>query len=294
MSVTKAIELDQSQKDGPAASVLAESIFLRDSLRDAARDLRRPFTARALQWKVQTQWPKTGSPQGGMIVCYIDRPLVVDRLNVVVPHLWSTTFADLERQQTVCYLTVDGVTREDVGEGTTLKARRSDSLKRAAVHFGVGVSLARVPKSRLTVESKRLTARSYESKGEIKWVLEISQIGLDYLRRRYADWLSQVGVITFGAPLEHGDLGDAQGDDEPDDQLVDADVKIELYTRLTSNTTLRKQRGILAAAGVTGLAMEPRPQDIEAAVSGLSEEQGDNLRKLLDAAAENTEIGDAR
>jgi hypothetical protein len=254
-----------------------------DTLRDAAIELRRPFAVKALQWKVQTQWTdKDGKPTGGMIVCYIDRALVVDRLNVVVPHLWSHRFTDLERNHTLCWLTVGAITREDVGEGSTLKARRSDALKRAAVHFGVGVSLARIPKSRLQVESGQLRARSYRSRGEDKWVLEISQLGLDYLRSRYQGWLEQIGADTFGEPFDHGDIGDAQGDDEAADlTLADAETKVELYTRLVDRTTLRQQRGYLSAAGVPDLPQAPTAQDIERAVDALTDEAAEKLDTLL-------------
>lgn len=271
-----------------AAPCTAEAKFPMETFREAAVELRRPFTAMALKWKVQAMWPKAQQPTGGLIVCYIDRGLVIDRLNVVVPDLWFPQFQDLGSGQMICRLTVDSILREDVGEGSTLKARYSDSLKRAAVQFGIGVSLSRVPQSMLTTESGRVKARGANG----NWSLDITQGGLDYLRLRYQTWLDTIGEATFGKPLDHGDTGEAQGDDEPDGQLVDGETKVELYTRLTSNTTLRKQRGLLAASGVTGLALEPRPQDIEAAVSALSEEQGDTLRKLLDAAAENTGAGD--
>jgi len=45
-----------------------------------------------------------------------------------------------------CRLTVLGVTKEDVGEGGTLKAAFSDALKRAAVKFGVGRHLYEMEK----------------------------------------------------------------------------------------------------------------------------------------------------
>jgi hypothetical protein len=45
-----------------------------------------------------------------------------------------------------CRLTVLGVSKEDVGEGDSLKAAFSDALKRAAVKFGVGRYLYRLEK----------------------------------------------------------------------------------------------------------------------------------------------------
>lgn len=271
-----------------AAATPLDDRFPLDSLRAAARELRRPFGPMALQWKIQTQWPRDARITGGLIVCYIDRPLVVDRLNVLVPHLWNDEFVDLERDHTLCRLTIDGVTREDVGEGRTLKARRSDALKRAAVHFGVGVSLARIPKSRLQVANGHLDVRSYQTSSGERFAAEITQKGLDYLRDRYGNWLDKVGERTFGPPLDHGDLGDAQGDDDSLDESVtiaSAELKVALYQRLTHATTLRQQRGYLVAAGVTDLAPNPTQDAIEHAVSGLTDDEAERLDLLLSATA---------
>jgi hypothetical protein len=53
-----------------------------------------------------------------------------------------------------CDLTIDGITRSDVGEGVG-KALVSDSFKRAGVRFGIGVSLYAIPKMMLDVQSAR-------------------------------------------------------------------------------------------------------------------------------------------
>lgn len=268
-----------------------------DSFREAAAELRRPFEVKALQWKVQTMWPKgrdkdgrPKQPTGGMIVCYIDRGLVIDRLNTVVPHLWRAEYKDAGHNGLmICRLTIDGITREDVGEAADVKARYSDALKRVAVHFGVGVSLARIPKSRLDTASGNLRAREH---WDGKWSLEITQKGLDYLRARYEHWLREVGHDTFGRPLAHGDLGDAQGDAESGGDMAAPDEKVALYLLLTTNTTLRQQRGFLNAAGVANLPQAPTAQEIEQAVSSLSEDQAESLRKLLDTKKEQTDVLD--
>lgn len=251
---------------------------IKDNLRDAAYELRRPFSVKALKWKVQTQWPKDRTPTGGLIVCYVDRGLVIDRLNMVVPHLWSPKFTELERGHMRCELTVGGITREDVGEGGTLKARYSDSLKRAAVHFGVGVSLARIPRSRLLVKDGTLC--TFGEAGKEK--LEITQGGLDYLRQRYESWLDQVGKDTFGDPLEHGDIGDAQGDDEvPDESIIDDHGAVDLYISLSeAGLTLRQQAGLVNAAGAH---VEPGADAgaIAKAVGSLTEDQAIDLDRLI-------------
>lgn len=103
-------------------------------------------------WKVQsTNKDRTR----GLVVAYVDARTVVDRLDEAVgPEGWHDTYEILadqtytvrsergERRERLvevrCRLTVLGVTKEDVGEGDSLKAAFSDALKRAAVKFGVG------------------------------------------------------------------------------------------------------------------------------------------------------------
>src|SRR5690554_6875287 len=111
-----------------------------DTFQQAAPELRRPFTAQAVKFKVQAVFGTSA-----LIVAYIDSRLVVERLNHVCPHLWSDAYSD---DGTVCALTIDGITRHDVGSPSATEARKglySDVFKRAAVKFGVGVSLYATP-----------------------------------------------------------------------------------------------------------------------------------------------------
>src|SRR5437879_5719597 len=105
--------------------------FPLETYRDAVRHMRRPFTAAAAHFKVQSTWPRE-APANALVVMYIDARLVVDRLNLLLPHLWWDEYEPIDATHMVCKLTVDGVTRRDVGEGTG-KALYSDAFKRAAV-----------------------------------------------------------------------------------------------------------------------------------------------------------------
>jgi len=91
----------------------------------------------------------------GQVVAYIDARTVLDRLDEVVgPGHWQDSYEiiadrqDGERRlvEVRCRLTIMGITKEDVGEGDSAKAAFSDALKRAAVKFGVGRYLYRLPK----------------------------------------------------------------------------------------------------------------------------------------------------
>lgn len=263
--------------------------FPKESFQDAARDLRRPFAVNALKWKIQALLPKE-NPKRALIVSYIDRGLVIDRLNMVIPHLWHPRFQRIESDPKLmaCYLTVDGIERMDVGEGDTYKARVSDSLKRVAVHFGVGVSLSRVPMSRLEPPKVRF----YQAGN--KWQGEITQPGLDYLRDRYQHWLHEVGISVFGEPLEHGDTGDAQGDEdvEPTTEVAAADDEtFALLATLADGTFNQRQvRGLLVSAGANASVI-PDPLSREAVASvvrGLERPQTEKLGKLVEAAKART------
>ncbi len=168
-----------------------------DSFKEAAPLLRRPFTPQAVRFKLQTK--------GGLVVAYIDQRLVVERFNLVCPHLWHDRFEPTPGGNLLCHLTVDGITRTDIGEGKG-KGLFSDALKRAAVKFGVGVSLYAVPQQ--WAKGAQLKAdRNGEPAG-------LTPQGEQAMRTAYAAWLDAVGIQAFGEPLDHGDADDAQGDIE--------------------------------------------------------------------------------
>lgn len=184
------------------------SEFPLDTFRDAARELRRPFTAAAVKFKVQATWPKD-NPTGGLIVCYIDARLVVERLNLILPDRWSDGYEPTAKGLMWCHLTVDGITRSDIGEGDG-KGLVSDALKRAAVKFGIGVSLYATPKMILNVNDGHLKVKR-TNKGPS---LELTPNGETRVRDIYSAWLDVRGAQAFGSPLDHGDADDAQGDAE--------------------------------------------------------------------------------
>ena len=173
------------------------------SYREAAPLLRRPFTEQAVKFKVQATWEG-----GGLIVAYIDARLAVERLNLVCPHLWHDHYEPISGKLMWCHLTVDGITRSDVGEGEG-KGLVSDALKRAAVKFGVGVSLYAIPKLILRESDGHL-------KPNRKDKYELTPNGETRCRQIYATWLDTRGHSAFGGALDHGDVADAAGDHEAD------------------------------------------------------------------------------
>ncbi len=115
--------------------------------------LSRPFDPREVEVKIQAVNRDRTRAQ---VVAYVDARVVLDRLDEAVgPTGWSDSYEVLTNSlggeggrivEVKCALTLLGVTKEDVGEGNSLKAAFSDALKRAAVKFGVGRYLYRLPK----------------------------------------------------------------------------------------------------------------------------------------------------
>jgi hypothetical protein len=173
-----------------------------DSFKEAREHLRRPFTRSAVKFKVVG---------GNNVAVYIDARLASERLNLVIPN-WDDDYELINPKAMWCHLTVGGVTRSDIGEGGTLKALRSDSLKRAAVSFGVGVPNYAIPAAQ--VDSKYL-----EQVGKSRI---ITPDGRAHLRDRYDAWLEAGGQRLFGDPLDHGDEEDASGDFEVEEEATTA------------------------------------------------------------------------
>lgn len=193
-----------------------------DNYRDAARHLRRPFTPEAIRFKVQT----TMGDKGCLLVSYIDARLVTERLNLVCPHLWHDEYEALADGLMLCRLTVDGITRTDVGSGYKGKGLYSDAFKRAAVKFGVGQSVYALPQIKLWLseepedKAKHRIESFKDSKGKTQF--RITDYGMKKLREGYAAWLEKTGIPRFGDPIDHGDLADTAGE-APEITAAEAD-----------------------------------------------------------------------
>lgn len=180
------------------------------TLADAIPHLRRPFAVNAVKFKVQAAWNG-----GALIVAYIDARLVIDRLNLVCPADWSDAggYSPLGAKHMVCALTVFGVTRQDVGQGEG-KGLYSDAFKRAAVKFGIGVSLYAIPKIVLNDQDRHLKRERKGGRDQVT----LTDAGEKRCREIYAAWLAGAGQV-FGPALEHGDVegavGDVEGAPEP-------------------------------------------------------------------------------
>lgn len=117
-------------------------------------ELRMPFPADQISWK-----PGMVKGARALAMAYISAREVMDRLDDVVGmEGWSDDYQVLENGSTICrlQLNIEGqwVVKGDVGslseqpdDGDKVKAAFSDSLKRAAVKWGVGRYLYHLPSS---------------------------------------------------------------------------------------------------------------------------------------------------
>lgn len=124
------------------------------------RRLAEPFPSSEVQWRIEAL---SKDKTRALVVPYIDARSVLDRLDQVVgPENWADQYEVLHLSssgetrlcEVKCRLTVYGVTKEDAGEGDSLKAAFSDALKRAAVKFGIGRYLYRVEKQWVDYDPK--------------------------------------------------------------------------------------------------------------------------------------------
>jgi hypothetical protein len=175
-------------------------------------ELRRPFTAAAVNWKVQTSPKQRGNGWSkALAVGFMDARMCAERLNAVVGGNWSDSFGPRDGNSVVCRLTVLGATREDVGFAENvssdmgMKGMYSDAFKRACVAFGLGAYLYAMPKMYLDASLLKQGPKSWYMTREAE----------QHLTQQYVRWLQLPATVKqFGTPRDHGDAEDSQGDVE--------------------------------------------------------------------------------
>lgn len=122
--------------------------------------LEAPFAE--VSWKIQAM---SKDNTKGMCVAYIDARDVAERLDSIGLE-WSDSYIVLQMATSwvvECKLTINGITRTDVGTGDGEEAPKSaysDAFKRAAVKFGLGRYLYSIPTVWMPVENRQITADS--------------------------------------------------------------------------------------------------------------------------------------
>lgn len=179
-------------------------------MENIVKELRRPFFPNDVQYKIQTVGAKAC-----LCVAYVDARHVQERLNSVCAGKWSNRYREVYENEklkaieaTVSVVLYDPATTNslvlehaDVGsfdnvneESHGLKAVYSDAFKRAAVHFGIAVSLYSHPTSFLDKGSEFCRMKGDKPVG-------INNKGQEKLRATYKEWLDKEGKTIFGEPL---------------------------------------------------------------------------------------------
>src|SRR5512142_2403909 len=161
--------------------------------REILEQLRKPFPASKISFKCQTKPNEKGN---SLVVAYIDARDVMERLDDVIGPYWSDRYEKAGTAKgLVCYLTVGGVTRADVGdddnENEPVKSAYSDAFKRAAVKFGIGRFLYDLPK--MWAKAK-LAGKSF--------ALEDGEV--ERLRRQVDDFLAGKKTVPAGGNGSNG------------------------------------------------------------------------------------------
>ena len=133
-----------------------------DPIRAITDALSAPFDPAELKWK-----PAVVKGDRALALVYIDARVVQDRLDAVLgPAGWQDEYEFLADGSVLCKLRLrigaEWITKMDVGgqseqpdEGDRHKAAVSDALKRAAVKFGIGRYLYRMPQQWCDYDSQK-------------------------------------------------------------------------------------------------------------------------------------------
>ena len=110
--------------------------------------LREPFPFKEVEWKLQTTTTTADNRLRGLAVPYIDSRAIQKRLDDVVGAFnWQNTYSSWQDKAQICGISVynsergEWVTKYDGAENSAyepIKGGLSDSMKRAAIQWGVG------------------------------------------------------------------------------------------------------------------------------------------------------------
>jgi len=122
--------------------------------------LSKPFRADQIHWRVGS---RNKAKTSGLALAYLDARDVMDRLDEVVgPQCWQSRVFETQSGRILCELSVDvggtWITKTDGAGDTQVEGEKgaiSDALKRAAVLWGVGRYLYRLPNSWCRLKNER-------------------------------------------------------------------------------------------------------------------------------------------
>lgn len=108
--------------------------------------LRKPFAANEVEWRVQKSGISSGNRPWAMVLCYVTNRAIQNRLDEVFGMAnWRNEYVRWGENSALCGISarIDGewITKWDGAGDTNIEATKgglSDSMKRAAVQWGIG------------------------------------------------------------------------------------------------------------------------------------------------------------
>ena len=151
-----------------------------------AAELSQPFEPEDLEWRVQTTMKDNTK---GLAVAYVTNRAIQDRLDAVVgPENWRNEFrpwhGDGKKDAQICGISIyhegrgEWITKFDGAEDSDIepvKGGLSDSMKRAAVQWGIGRLLYKLDPVWVDVEQK---GKSYAIPGRERYKLDSAYVSL--------------------------------------------------------------------------------------------------------------------
>jgi hypothetical protein len=109
-------------------------------------DLKKPFSAKDIEWRVQQSGKKQDGEIWAMCLAYVTNRAIMDRLDAVCgPENWKNDFIPAPEGGVLCGLSIklgdDWVTKWDGASNTdieSVKGGLSNAMKRSAVQWGIG------------------------------------------------------------------------------------------------------------------------------------------------------------
>jgi hypothetical protein len=112
-----------------------------------------PFSPRDIEWRISRCGAKNGKPYA-FVLAYVTNRAIMERLDAVVGSFnWKNEYCNGPNGGVLCGLSIrhkgEWLTKWDGAENTNIEAVKgglSDAMKRAAVQWGIGRYLYRLPK----------------------------------------------------------------------------------------------------------------------------------------------------
>ena len=156
--------------------------------RDIQERLALPFAAEDIEWRIgQMGW--SGDRPWAMVLAYLTNRAIQQRLDDVVGcGAWENFYVAGPQGGVLCGIAIYGVTKWDGADNTEIEAVKgglSDSMKRAAVQWGMGRYLYRLPSGFAECSASKQTGKAwrkhYDKKTKKSMWWKIPDLPADFL-----------------------------------------------------------------------------------------------------------------